>query len=92
MPEEALVVGTNEEVVTAGVNVEGGDPPGAGEEGTDLLLCREIVNSDISLSSDKEMRFERMKKSGLGETPRFAEGGLGVVFAELVDKNRLIGT
>ena len=38
------------------------------------------------------MGFEGMKESGLDETFRFAEGGLGVVFAELVNKNRLVGT
>jgi len=30
VPEEALVIGTDEEVVTTGVDVEGGDPSGAG--------------------------------------------------------------
>jgi len=38
------------------------------------------------------MGFEWMEESGLDETFRFTEGGLGVVFAELVNENRLVGT
>ena len=50
-------------------------------------MCREVVDSNVSLSSDKEMGFEGMEEGGLDEAFRFAEGGLGVVLAELMNEN-----
>lgn len=91
MPQETLVVGADEQVVAAWVDVEGGDPAGAGEEGPDLLLYGQVVDPDVPLRGDEEVGFVRVEVGGLDEALGFAEGGLRVVFAKLVDEDGFVG-
>lgn len=85
MPEQTAIVGADDEVVTAWVDVDGGDPAGAGLDDLDEFLALQIVAADHALGGDEEDRPGRMELRGLGEAGKAAEGDLAQVFGEGVD-------
>ena len=92
MPQKALVIAPDNEVVSPRVDVEGGYPPRTGKEGADLFLYTEVVDPDVPLRGDEELWFKWVEEGELNQPFGFAERGLRVVLAELVDKDRAVGT
>ena len=54
MPEEPLVVRSNNKIVPAGMYIERGNPSSAGLDDFDKFLARKIVTANHALCCDKE--------------------------------------
>lgn len=85
VPEQAAVVGADDEVVAARVDVHGGDPAGAGLDDLDELLALQVVAADHALGGDEEVGARRVELGCLGEAGELAEGDLAEVLGERVD-------
>jgi hypothetical protein len=85
VPEETSIVGADDEVVTAGVDVDGGDPASAGLDNLEELLTDEVIETDGALGGDEQERFRGVKLRGLWEALEATKGQLGEVFREGVD-------
>lgn len=85
VPQQAAVVGADDEVVAARVDVDGGDPARAGLDDLDELLALQVVAADHALGGDEEVRARRVELGRLGEAGQLAEGHLAEVLGERVD-------
>ena len=74
MPEQASIVGSDDEIVAAGVHVKGGDPSRAGLDNLEEFLPCEVVAADCALGRNEEDWFRGVEMGGLGEAFEFAEG------------------
>ena len=80
VPEETLVVRSDDEVISAGMHVEGRDPTCAGLDDFKELLLGKIVAADHALGCDEEDGFRGVELSVLGETSQLPERKLGEMF------------
>lgn len=85
VPQKSPVVGSDNQVVAARVDVEGRDPASTGLDDLHELQLLEVVAADHSLRGDEEQRAGGMEVCRLGETGEFAERNLGEMLAEGVD-------
>lgn len=85
VPQQAAVVGADDEVVAARVDVHGGDPARAGLDDLEELLALEVVAADHALGSDEEVGARGVELGRLGEAGQLAEGYLAEVLGERVD-------
>ena len=74
MPEQASVVGADDEIVATGVQVERGDPARAGLDDLEQLLPGEVIAADCALGRNEEDWFRGVEMGGLREAFEFAEG------------------
>lgn len=73
MPEQTLIVRTDNDVVAAGVDVKGGDPASARCECFRELGFAEIVDTYVTLGRDKEHGFRGVEFDFLHDAAGFAE-------------------
>lgn len=79
VPDEPLVVRTDNDVVSERMNVEARDPFQAWVERLDERLSHQVVDANVSLSRDEEMRFCRMERDALDFALLSLEGRLRLV-------------
>jgi hypothetical protein len=58
VPEQPLIIGPDDQVVTAGMQVERRDPARSRLQGLDEFLLGEVIRPNIALRCDKEDRAE----------------------------------
>lgn len=85
MPEQAFIISANDEIVPARVDIKATNPPRPRLKRLDEFLFREIVQPDIALCSHEQVWAERVKFDALNDTAGFSEGGLRIMFRDLVD-------
>lgn len=85
MPEEALVVGADDEVVAARMYVKGGDPARTWLERLDEFLLGQVVCADVALCRHEKDWSEGVKLHSLDDSLGLAERGLGVMLRKFVD-------
>ena len=85
VPEQALVVGADEQVVAAGVHVDAGDPLGAGLQDLDEFLLGEVVAADGVAGGDEEDGLAGVELRSLRDALQPAEGELRQVLGDGVD-------
>lgn len=90
-PAELLVVTSNDEVVSERVDVDRRQPLETRLERLDERLANKVVQSDVSLRDDEEVRFGRVEGDLLDGSLGLLERRLRLVLRQLVDENRLVG-
>lgn len=85
VPEQAAIVGADDEIVSAGVHVKGRDPAGAGLDDLDKFLSLQVVAANGALCGDEEERARRVEGDALCEAGEAAEGDLRQVLRQCVD-------
>lgn len=85
-PIDFLVVRAYDEVVTAGMDVERRNPLNARVEFLDKFLFYQVVNLDLTLSGNEEVRFRGVELDALHLLLRFRERRLCESFRDLMDE------
>ena len=85
-PGESAVVGADDDIVSGGMDIHGGDPLDARFQLVDEGLFDEVVDLHLGLRGDEEQRLRGgAEEHALHESLEFGDGDLRAALAELVD-------
>ena len=88
-PEASAVLGANEDVVAAGVDMHGRDDAAAGEQRLREGLLGEVVDADVGLARDEQQRLGRVELAASDLALALPERRLAAALAQLMHDHAL---